>query len=107
MRRLCAIALAAAALSGNALAAPPESRQSELIYRVRHDCGSCHGMTLKGGLGPSLLPAAIGGRPDDVLTRVILDGVPGTPMPPWDFEISQDEAGWLVRRLKEGLDGRP
>lgn len=83
---------------------PSAVRQKELIYRLRHDCGSCHGMTLKGGLGPPLLPAALADRSDEVLTHVIRDGLPGTPMPPWGGEITQDEAAWLVRRLKEGLD---
>ena len=32
------------------------ARQNELLYFIKHDCGSCHGMTLKGGLGPALLP---------------------------------------------------
>jgi cytochrome c55X len=94
------IALAAsAALAG----APSESRQSELIYRLRQDCGSCHGYTLKGGLGPSLLPAALKGKDNDVLVDVILHGVPGRPMPPWNFEVTRDEAFWLVRQMKRGL----
>ena len=83
------------------------ARRAELHDLLVQDCGSCHGMTLKGGLGPPLLPAAIGHRSDEVLTNVILQGVPGTPMPPWDFEISREEAKWLVHRLKEGLDDRP
>ncbi len=29
-------------------------RQQELLHLLKHDCGSCHGMTLKGGLGPDL-----------------------------------------------------
>ncbi len=91
-------------VSASAQAEPPQGRQDQLLYRLRQDCGSCHGMTLKGGLGPPLLPAAIAGKDDDALIEVILHGVAGTPMPPWDFEISRDEAAWLVRRLKEGLD---
>lgn len=86
-----------------AAAAPPADRQTELLYRLRQDCGSCHGMTLKGGLGPPLLPAALSGKADEALAEVILDGLPGTPMPPWGFEITPEEAAWLVRRLKEGL----
>ncbi|HUT48728.1 MAG TPA: cytochrome c [Alphaproteobacteria bacterium] len=82
---------------------PSESRQAELIYRLRQDCGSCHGYTLKGGLGPSLLPAALKGKDDDTLVHVILHGMPGRPMPPWSFEVSRDEAFWLVRRMKMGL----
>jgi hypothetical protein len=38
----------------------PRQRQKELIHLVRQDCGSCHGMTLQGGLGPALLPANAG-----------------------------------------------
>lgn len=93
----------AAALPALATATPPADRQSELLYRLRQDCGSCHGMTLKGGLGPPLLPATLSGKSDQALAEVILDGLPGTPMPPWRFEITPDEAAWLVQRLKEGL----
>lgn len=60
-------------------------------------------MTLKGGLGPSLLPEALAERDDEVLVEVILNGIPDTPMPPWAPEITADEAAWLVDRLKEGL----
>jgi len=86
-------------------AEPGAARQAELLHRLKHDCGSCHGMTMKGGLGPPLLPATLVGKPDTVLAEVIRDGLPGTPMPPWGGEITQEEATWLVRRLKEGLDG--
>ena len=32
-------------------AALDTARQAELLYLLKHDCGSCHGMTRKGGLG--------------------------------------------------------
>ena len=98
-------AVALALTSGTAFAADNlgQARQDELMHRLRHDCGSCHGMTMKGGLGPALLPAALAGKPDDALVDIILTGIPGTPMPPWAFEVSRDEATWLVRRMKEGL----
>ncbi len=84
---------------GNALAlpfvshaAPPlPERQRELIHLVRQDCGSCHGMTLKGGFGPSLLPDALGDKPPAALVATIYSGRPGTPMPPWHRFLTEDE----------------
>ena len=40
-----------------------QARQNELQYFIKHDCGSCHGMTLKGGLGPALLPETLAAKP--------------------------------------------
>jgi len=77
-------------------------RQDELLYFLKHDCGSCHGLTRKGGLGSSLLPEALAGRSDSELTDIIMDGVPDTPMPPWRSLFNRQEAGWMVRALKEG-----
>lgn len=91
------------ASGGASAVAPTAPRQAELIYRLRQDCGSCHGLTLKGGLGPSLLPAALEGKDDDALADVILHGVPDRPMPPWSFEVTRAEALWLVRQMKKGL----
>ena len=103
MRSVGVIA-AVVGLATAAQAAPPAERQAELVYLLRHDCGSCHGLTLKGGLGPPLLPGTLAGKSDEGLAEVIRDGLPGTPMPPWGFEISDAEAAWLVRRMKDGLD---
>lgn len=108
-RVICTLLLGFILVSGLAVLAPPvhgepaAARQDELIYRLRHDCGSCHGMTLKGGLGPPLVPAEIAETEDAHLINVILQGIEGTPMPPWAFEISHDEAAWLVRQLKRGI----
>ena len=93
-------ALALPALAGSP--APSDARQAELVHRLKHDCGSCHGMTMKGGLGPALLPGNLADKADDYLVQVILDGSPGTPMPPWRGELSQQEAAWLVDFLREG-----
>lgn len=103
MTRLALLATLAM-LATPATGEPLQERQDELIYRLRQDCGSCHGLTLKGGLGPPLLPSHVAKREDEHLVEVILDGIPSTPMPPWAFEISRGEAEWLVRRLKAGLD---
>ena len=100
---LIAVALLPATVHGE----PAPDRQAELMHRLKHDCGSCHGMTLKGGLGPALLPAQLAERSDEELVEVILDGRPGTPMPPWDFEIHRTEAAWLVQQLRKGLNDGP
>lgn len=79
------------------------ARQSELLYMLKHDCGSCHGMTLKGGLGPSLLPEALSGKPAGLLVSTILDGRPNTAMPPWKNMLTQGEAEWLTAQLLRGV----
>jgi cytochrome c55X len=82
---------------------PLPSRQTALMTLLKHDCGSCHGLTMKGGLGPPLLPNTLTGKDTDALAAIILDGVPGKPMPPWRSELQPEEARWLVDRLREGL----
>ena len=66
---------------------------------VHQDCGSCHGLSLKGGLGPDLRSKTLEHNDPEVLTGVILDGIPGTAMPPWRPLISQEEAEWIARYL--------
>jgi cytochrome c55X len=73
------------------------------VHLVRQDCGSCHGLTLRGGLGPALEPASLAGKDDDVLRFVILNGRRGTPMPPWREHLSESEAAWIVEQLRKGF----
>ncbi len=77
-------------------------RQEQLRHMLKHDCGSCHGMTMKGGLGSPLLPEALAGKSDDELVAVILDGRPGIPMPRWHPLLTAAEATWLVQTLRRG-----
>lgn len=82
------------------IAAEPDiARQKELVRLVRQDCGSCHGMTLQGGLGPALLPATLKDKPAEGLAATIYYGRPGTPMPPWKQFVSEAEASWIVDKL--------
>lgn len=94
---------ATACLAAAAVAEPSLARQKELVHLVRQDCGSCHGMTLKGGLGPPLLPAALADKPVEGLVATIFGGRPGTPMPPWHRFLAEDEAQWIAARLIEGF----
>jgi len=83
-------------------AALDSARQAELLYLLKHDCGSCHGMTRRGGLGPPLLPENMGGRPQLLFVDTILDGRPGTPMPPWRGLLTEQEVQWLVEAMRRG-----
>ena len=85
------------------VAAPPPARQHELIRLVRQDCGSCHGMTLKGGLGSPLLPDSLRDKPAAGLVATVLDGRPGTAMPPWKTILGEAEAEWIVAQLLKGF----
>jgi len=97
---LTGLALVAAA---EPMLTPPEpARRAALTHLVLHDCGSCHGLTLKGGLGPALTPAALAGKTAEELRATILNGRPGTPMPPWRGFLTEAEADWLVRALQRG-----
>ena len=105
MKTCFALLLAISALSAGAAAAAqtltPE-RQAALTYLVHQDCGSCHGMTLKGGLGRPLLPQNLAAAEAEALAEIILDGLPGTPMPPWRGQLSEAEALWIAQALKDG-----
>ena len=77
------------------------NRENELENMVLQDCGSCHGLTRKGGLGSPLTADALANTPPEGLALIILDGVPGTAMPPWRPLITEDEAMWIARYLKK------
>lgn len=102
MRRLAAL-LAFLAASAAAADGPSPARRAELLHMVKQDCGSCHGLTMKGGLGPPLLPAALADKDTEQMQFVILQGRRGTAMPPWKPFVSESEARWIVEQLKKGL----
>lgn len=104
-KRAAVLALALTGFCGAADAAgdPDPARQAELTRLVRQDCGSCHGMTLKGGLGKPLLPENLHQRDAAELADVIMEGLAGTPMPPWKSLITRADAVWIASRLKEGF----
>ena len=87
--------------TGSLAAEPASERQLELLNLLKNDCGACHGLTLKGGMGPPLLPEALSGKTDEFLAETILKGVKGTAMPPWQSFISRDEAFWLISFLRQ------
>jgi cytochrome c55X len=100
-------AAALALAAGTAGADLTPARRAELLQLLQQDCGSCHGLTLKGGLGPALTPQALAGKDPYTLRQTILDGRHGTPMAPWKLFLNEQEADWLVEQLLKGVpDGR-
>jgi cytochrome c55X len=95
-----ALALIAAMAPASAEEVAPDP--VKLANLVRQDCGSCHGLTLKGGLGKPLTAEQLGPWDRDQLVHIILDGIPGTPMPPWRPLLSERDARWIADRLKQG-----
>lgn len=93
-------ALALALTVTGALAEVSPERAGALEHMVLQDCGSCHGLTLKGGLGRPLTRDALANVDPEGLALIILDGVPGTAMPPWRPLLSEDEALWIATYLK-------
>lgn len=77
----------------------PAEREAELHNMLVQDCGSCHGLTFKGGLGPPLLPAYLRDKPREFLIATIMNGRPGTAMPPWHPLMTRPEAEWMLDKL--------
>jgi cytochrome c55X len=100
---LTGILAGAAVAASSAPATPEPRRQSELLRLVRHECGSCHGLRLTGGLGPPLTREAMADKPLGSMTATIFGGRPGTPMPPWRTFMSEAEARWIAEQLARGL----
>lgn len=93
-------ALGALPPAANLPSAVPPERAGELRHLLTQDCGSCHGLTLSGGLGPALKPENLEGKPVEFLAYTILNGRPGTAMPPWSSFFTESEGLWLARELK-------
>lgn len=85
-----------------AVAAESAVDVARLSNLVRQDCGSCHGLTLKGGLGKPLTADRLQQWSSAEIAHIILDGVPGTPMPAWRPLLSEPDARWIAETLKRG-----
>jgi cytochrome c55X len=96
MRSLAALML----LALPAVAEVSPNRAAELEHLVLQDCGSCHGLTMKGGLGRPLTREALAEADRDTLALIVLDGLPGTAMPPWRPLLTEAEALWIADYLK-------
>ena len=74
------------------------------LHLVRQDCGSCHGLTLQGGLGPAAPPGGAGRQGStELLVATILDGVPGRRCRPGGRCSTEAEAGWIAGYCRREL----
>ncbi|SRR5690554_6522690 len=80
-----------------------EQRQASLKTLLIQDCGSCHGLRMKGGLGPALTPQVLADKPKDSLVATVIHGRRGTAMPPWNALLDEQEAEWLIDQLLQGV----
>ena len=80
----------------------PDTDIARLSNLVRQDCGSCHGLTLKGGLGRPLTAQHLADMDHEMVKHVILFGIDQTPMPGWLGLLSEQEADWIANALKTG-----
>jgi cytochrome c55X len=81
-----------------------DEKKAELMHLLKQDCGSCHGMTMKGGLGPALLPETLAKTPNYILVNTIKYGRETLAMPAWNSILNDQEIQWLVDQLKEGIE---
>ncbi|MCL3882706.1 cytochrome c [Marivita sp. GX14005] len=101
MNRPLVLSLVAALATGAGAAETPRDAEA-LKHFVHQDCGSCHGLSLKGGLGPDIRAKALEHYDPEVLREVILGGIPGTAMPPWRPLLTDPEIDWIVDYLMTG-----
>ncbi len=105
MPRVLPVIVILAGLFGGAAHAGGDLSEAEiarLSNMVRQDCGSCHGLTLKGGLGRPLTVEHLSGMDRQTVRDIILFGIDETAMPGWSALLSEPQADWIAGALKAG-----
>lgn len=82
-------------------------QRASLRTLLHQECGSCHGLLLKGGLGPALTSDALQGQTAEQIALTIMQGRPGTAMPAWNRFLQPAESLWLAKFLLHDSDAAP
>ncbi|WP_457649335.1 c-type cytochrome [Profundibacter sp.] len=101
MRSLLLFLILATTASAAEVSSP---RAAKLRHLVEQDCGACHGMTRKGGLGPDIRAQTLQGRDAEGLAQIIKDGIPDTAMPPWGPLLADQDINWIAEYLLEDTE---
>lgn len=96
MRSLVLLLLMAGASHAGEVTLP---RAAELQNMVLQDCGSCHGLTRKGGLGPDIRAQTLAGYDPAGLVGIIKYGIEDTAMPPWGPLLNDEDINWIAEYL--------
>ena len=64
------------------------------------ECQGCHGPKHQGGVGSDIRPAVLKPKNSQMLSETILNGRPGTAMPPFKGTLSKNEAAKMVDYLQ-------
>jgi cytochrome c55X len=93
------------AVCGTSEQQPESERQTQLRRLLAQDCSVCHGMLLKGDLGPPLTNKSLAGKSEEELMQSIMEGHEETAMPPWWWMLEEYEARWLIRFIRDNPIG--
>lgn len=69
-------------------------------------CAGCHGTDRRGATGPALLPERLT-QSDEYYIDVIANGKPGTVMPPWGSQLSDEDIVTLVEYIRSDTGEGP
>lgn len=69
-------------------------------------CAGCHGTDRRGATGPALLPERLS-QDDAYYLDVIANGKPGTVMPPWGSQLTEDDMTTLVSYIRSDTGEGP
>jgi nitrite reductase (NO-forming)/hydroxylamine reductase len=69
-------------------------------------CAGCHGTDRRGATGPALLPERLS-QEDEYYLDVIANGKPGTVMPPWGSQLTEEDMMTLVDYIRSDTGQGP
>lgn len=82
-------------------------RRAELTGFIDQHCPVCHGSALAGGIGPALSGDTLEHLSANAVAFTILHGRPAKGMPPWEIQLTEQDALWMAGFLKRRRELQP